>query len=111
MPDKALLVTARKHLRLIDKVDGVTDVSDVELVRDIGWAVTITIIANQDGWQAMGLLKSAGADIVVEGCEPVDYSEFQLKVGMLWECSESFNDALLEVLAVDQWLTKMAGRR
>ena len=61
--------------------------------------------------QALGLLKTAGADIVVEGCESVDYSEFQLTVGVLWENSESFNDALLEVLAVEQWLAKMAGRR
>jgi len=106
----ALIATARKHRRLIDKLDGVTYLSDVELVKDIGWSVHCTIVANEDGWAALGLLKTAGADIVVDGCESVDYSEFTLTVGVLWENSESFNDALLEVLAVEQWLAKMAGR-
>lgn len=107
----ALIATARKHRRLIDKLDGVTDVSDVELVKGIGWSVNITILANEDGWDALGLLKTAGADIVIEDCESVDFSEFTLKIGVLWSSSESFNDALLEVLAVEQWLAKMSDRQ
>ena len=51
----ALIATARKHRRLIDKLDGVTYLSDVELVKDIGWSVHCTIVANEDGWAALGL--------------------------------------------------------
>jgi len=102
----ALRLEAAKHSRLISKIDGVTCVSEPDLVGKVGWSVVVHISANEDGWQAMRLLKSAGADIVLDALD----HEAVLRMGVLWENSESFNDALLEVLAVEQWLAKMAGR-
>jgi hypothetical protein len=110
----ALQVEANKHSRLIRKLDGVTFVSEPDLVGvdgETGWSVAVHIQANEDGWAAMGMLKTAGADIIVEGCEPVGFSEFDLKIGVLWECSEAFNDALREVVAVEQWLAKISRPR
>lgn len=103
MTADALLLTARKHLRLLDQVDGVLDVRDLQLIRhDIGWSVNVTITENDDGWEVMRLLKSAGADLLVVGTDPME-----LKIGVAWPVSESFAMALMEVVSVEEWLKRM----
>lgn len=106
MTTDALLITARKHRRLLDRFDGVIDVQDCELIKDIGWSVRITVTANAEGWNVMGFLLQNGADVLVESCEPVDYTTFTLRIGLLWEASEAFADALDEVFEVERWLRR-----
>lgn len=101
----ALRTMAAKHSRLIHKIDGVTFVDEPDLVGNIGWSVTLTISTNDNGWDALRLLKNSGADIVIS--DPIAFSEFQLTVGVLWQCSEEFNLALMEVLEVERWLAKV----
>ena len=106
----ALRLEAAKHSRLISKIDGVTCVSEPDLVGKVGWSVVVHISANEDGWQAMRLLKSCWSRHRAPACVRVDH-EAVLRMGRaVWKNSESFNDALLEILAVEQWLAKMAGR-
>ncbi len=104
-----LTLTAENHARLIQKIEGVTYVSEPELLGgDLGWSVVIHITTNDDGWHALRLLKSAGADVLLDRIE----HDAVLKIGVLWSCSEAFNDALLEIFSVEEWLRRqVAGRR
>jgi hypothetical protein len=95
--------------RVIARLDGVSSVSEPEVI-DVGWTMLVTISGGLSGWYALAELKTAGGDLLLVNAEPVDASEFDFRLGVVWQCSQDFVENVAELVAVERWLETVGAR-